>query len=243
MKLLLFILMTIGPILNVMADSDHIILRNGQEFDAKLLQITDEKIIYAETSGSGLIQKEISSQDVYMVYIQKYGNMYFTTDGERITGETKRANYRKYDIIYLVKGAEIPAEQVWVSTDQIRYAQKTKSSGFAGFIKKGDLIESTFEKSEVFMIRYRNGMRDIITPIDISKEEEKADNGNTQGGGTEPQFVVVFHAVKKGETLEKIATQYQVTIRQIKEWNDLSAKLKPTAQLAAGTQLMIYQPK
>ena len=232
--------MTICSITNVLADSDHIILRNGQEFDAKLFQITDEKIIYAEASENGLIQQELSSKEVYMIYIQKYGNMYFTSEGKRISGETKRANYKKNDIIYLVKGAEIPAEQVWVSTDKIKYTQKTKVSGFAGLIKKGNSVESTFDKSEVFMIRYRNGMRDIITPIDIS---EDTNHGQSQDNGSEPQFVVVFHAVKKGETLEKIATHYQVTIGQVKEWNDLSSKLKPTAQLAVGTQLMIYQPK
>ena len=243
MRLILFFFMTICSIMNVLADSDHIILRNGQEFDAKLFQITDEKIIYAETSENGLIQQELSSKEVYMIYIQKYGNMYFNSEGKRISGETKRANYKKNDIIYLVKGAEIPAEQVWVSTDKIRYTQKTKASGFAGFIKKGDLVESTFDKSEVFMIRYRNGMRDIITPIDISINEEDTNHGQSKGNGSEPQFVVVFHAVKKGETLEKIATHYQVTIEQVKEWNDLSCKLKPTAQLAVGTQLMIYQPK
>lgn len=240
MRLLLLFFMMVCPIINIQAYSDHIILRNGQEFDAKLLQITDEKIIYTKISPQGQVQQEISSQDVYMVYIEKYGNMYFTTKGERITGETKRANYKKNDIIYLVKGAEIPVEQVWVSKNKIRYAQKTRTSGFTSLLKKRNFIESTFDKSDVFMIRYRNGMRDIITPIDLSQDESD-DNSSTNNA--EPQFIVVFHAVKKGETLKKLANQYQVTTEQIKEWNDLSSKLKSTAQLTTGTQLMIYQPK
>lgn len=59
----------------------------------------------------------------------------------------------------------------------------------------------------------------------------------------QPQFTVIFHAVTKGDNLEKLAAKYDVTPSQIIEWNDLPQKTKPTSPLTAGMQLMIYQPK
>ncbi len=245
MKSLLALFFCVSSIFTAYAGSDHLILRNGQEFDVKLIQVTDEKIIYSNLSKGIQLQEEVLSKDVYMVYIEKQGNMYFTPEGERVTGESERADYKKKDVIYLVRGAEIAVDKVFVTAENIRYQVKGKKSGLAGLIGKESTSEGTFEKSEVFMIRYRNGMRDIITSIEAPAETEakedtvKADTVKAE----KPEFAVVFHSVEKGETLEEISELYSVEIEQIIEWNDLSSKSRPRTVLPAGTQLMIYQPK
>ena len=245
-KYLLAIIACIIFSIPAFADSDRLILRNGQEFDVKLLQLTDEKIIYANSINSMLLQQEVLSKDVYMVHIEKYGNLYFTADGKRTTGETERVDYKKKDVVYLVQGAEIAADNVYVSSNKILCFIKTKGAGLSGFIGKSSIEERAFDKSEVFMIRYRNGMRDIITKIEMSDHEiEKPDakKDTASVANEKPEFVVVFHSVVKGETLEQIAKQYNVYVQQIIEWNDLPSTTKSKTQLAEGTQLMIYQSK
>lgn len=74
---------------------DHIIFRNGRETDVKLYQMTDDKIIYAYIGDNIGIQHEVSSKEVYMVYIEKQGNVYITPDGKHFTGESKRVNVKK----------------------------------------------------------------------------------------------------------------------------------------------------
>lgn len=245
-KYILSLLLLMFLALPVFADSDHLILRNGQEFDVKLLQITDEKIIYANSMNSMVLQQEVMSKDVYMVYIEKYGNLYFSADGKRTTGETERAEYKKKDVVYLVQGAEIPADNVLVTTDEIRCTIKSKGFRIPGIIGKSNHEEIVLNKSDVFMIRYRNGMRDIITKIDVPEEvvekqetvEETPTDSNEQ-----PEYTVVFHSVIKGETLKEIADRFNVTVQQVIEWNELSKYAKSTTQLTEGTQLMIYQRK
>ena len=128
---------------------------------------------------------------------------------------------------FLVK----PGDKIEIQLDHIESDQQP-------YPASGKLPKVVYEDNDILVINKPAGQK-----THPNLNEEDTNHGQSKGNGSEPQFVVVFHAVKKGETLEKIATHYQVTIEQVKEWNDLSSKLKPTAQLAVGTQLMIYQPK
>ena len=50
----------------------------------------------------------------------------------------------------------------------------------------------------------------------------------------------MFHTVKQGDTLNSLAGEYGVTADNIKEWNELGAKIKPTTRLQPGQQLILY---
>jgi LysM repeat protein len=213
---------------------DHIILRNGQECDVKLYQITDQKIAFDYVHGESGARQEIASKDTYMVYIEKQGNIYLTTEGKRRTGEPKRVDPKKFDVIYLIKGAEIGAQNIKISDNAISYTERVK----AGILGKGESKEYNLDPSDVFMIRYKSGMVDIITPIDQPEPTPEP-----EATSAEPQLVVVFHEVKRGDTLEKVAKTYNVTVEDLRDWNDISQKTKSTGLLSVGMQLMIYQPK
>lgn len=214
--------------------ADHLIFRSGKETDVKLYQVTDQTISYALVGDESGTLNEVPSNEVYMVYIEGSGNVYISNDGKRITGEPTRANYKKNDVVYLVKGAEISAESVRISENEITYTIKTpKKVAGVGIGLLHDVSESTIDKAQVFMIRYKNGMRDIITPFE-DKAPAKAE--------TEQLYTVVFHAVGQRECLNDIANKYQVTPEKIIEWNELSPKTKYTTPLTKGMQLMIYQP-
>lgn len=219
---------------------DHIIFRNGRETDVKLYQMTDDKIIFGYIGDNIGTHHEVASKEVYMVYIEKQGNVYITPDGKHFTGESKRADAKRNDVIYLIRGGEIAAYNIKITEDDIHYSVKSKSTGIKGLIGKGNISEAVLARSEVFMIRYRSGMSDIITSFE-NVEETKADS--TANENQQPKFIVVFHAVVKGETLEKLSYKYNVTPEQIIEWNDLSQKTRPRSPLTVGMQLMIYQPK
>lgn len=219
---------------------DHIIFRNGRETDVKLYQITDDKIIFAYIGDKTGTQHEVASKDVFMVYIEKQGNVYITPDGKRFTGEPKRADAKRNDVIYLIRGGEIAADNIKITENNIHYSIKHKGSGIKGLMGKGNISEAVLAKSDVFMVRYKSGMSDIITPIEIV-EKSVSDTATVEN--QQPQFIVIFHAVSKGENLEKLSSKYNVTPKQIIEWNDLPQKTKPTSPLTTGMQLMIYQPK
>ena len=82
---------------------------------------------------------------------------------------------QKNDVIYLVRGAEITAENIKITENNIHYSIKSKAVGIKGLIGKGSVAETVLAKSEVFMIRNRSGMSDIITPVE-NTEVNKPDN-------------------------------------------------------------------
>lgn len=220
---------------------DHIILRNGQEFDVKLHQITNEVVSYSLNGDKHVARESVPSKDVYMVYIEKQGNIYLTPDGKRITGESNRVDPKKFDVIYLISGAEIGVSNIKLTEEAVVYTPIKKRGLLSNIIGSSDSDGiQTYSNQEVFMIRYKSGMIDVITPIDkVEEPEEEIKEEEPQT----PQYVVLFHAVTKGQNLKTIAEQYNVTTSQIIEWNDLPAKSKPTVPLTVGMQLMIYQPK
>ena len=225
---------------------DHIILRNGQAFDVKLHQITDDAVSFYPNGDNDAAMESVPSKDVYMVYIEKQGNVYLTPDGKRITGEPNRVDRKKYDAIYLVSGGEIGAKNIKVTSDDIIYTP----------IKKGGLLSNiigssnsggrrAFPNKEVFMIRYKSGMTDVITPLDIVDEPTVKINGiqTEEIKKEDPEYIIFYHSVKKGENLKKIASLYNATASQIIEWNGLPKNTPLTAPLTVGNQLTIYLPK
>ncbi len=221
---------------------DHIILRNGQAFDVKLHQITDDAVVYKLNGDSDAELESTPSKDVYMVYIEKQGNIYLTPDGKRITGEANRVDRKKYDAIYLVSGQEVGAKNIKVTEDAVIYTPVKKGgllSNIIGSSNSGG--RRAYSHPEVFMIRYKSGMTDVITPLDIVDEPEEEVIAQPKEG--EAHHIIFYHSVKKGETIQKIAQLYNATTTQIIEWNGLRNNSKLNAPLTPGTQLTIYLPK
>lgn len=245
MKRSIFLIVIVFISISTCIAQDHIIFRNGTESDIKLYQINDEKIIYGLIGDRTGRKQEISSKDVYMVYIEKQSNVYINQEGKRITGESKRADVKRKNVIYLTRGAEIAADDVIITDENITYSIKAQKKGFAA-LKKGDNSQITLNKAEVFMIRYKSGIIDVITKIENTRDTIADTKHNTESTEEQqPEYVVLFHPVAKGENLNIISKKYNVTTKEIIEWNanELSPRIKPTSPLTTGMQLMIYQPK
>lgn len=223
---------------NAFAQDDLILLRNGNEIASKVVKVDSKQVTYKENERDWH-ELHQDLKDVYMIRFEKRGNIYITADGKRVTGESDKW-LKGADRIYLVSGKEIQAYDLRVGEDEITYALPSGSGLFKlAFKKKADGIFS-LSPSEVFLIKYADGSKDIINDLSIREEPAKEEVDTLVSELKENERQVTFHNVKAGETLATIAKRYGVTAKELIEWNDLPKYTKATARLQSGTQLMIY---
>ena len=212
------------------AQDDIVILRDGNELKVNIIQVDNDGISYNYDKKSPASQR-IDLKDIYMMHFDKRGNIYINSEGKRVTGENQKIG-RGQDVIYLVSGKEIPCYEAQIFPNKVTYLLSKRGN------TKVIPIAEVFALQEVFMIKYSDGMREIVTPL--SKAEEEVKEPEPEIEDNEPKMQVVFHNVKRGETLEIIAEKYNVTPSDIIEWNDLPKNLRPKARLRADMQLMLY---
>lgn len=234
-KTLTLMMLSLLPI-TLSAQNDLIILRNGNEIPSKVIQVDAKSITYKESAKA---KRELHQDlcDVYMIRYEKRGNIYITDEGKRITGENNKWE-KGADRIYLVTGKEIQAFNLNVGVNEITYSL---GIGKGPFRKKNSrYFSQSLSPQEVFMIKYADGTKDILTDIRRKTEPSGEENETSITEVDENERQVVFHNVKKGETLNTIAKRYDVTVKEIIDWNDLPKTAKATTRLQSGTQLMVY---
>lgn len=220
--------------LYAMAQSDLVIMRNGSEMAAKVISVDDKLLTYKENDKKNSREMFINLREVYMIRFKERGNIYINNEGKRITGENEKWE-KDATRIYLTSGREIQAYNVLVLDDRVLYTESKK---------KKNIVTYTLRLPEVFFIRYKDGTKDIITNLatTITEQTEPAQEEATAESDDEEkqELQVVFHNVKRGETLATISKRYNVKASDIIEWNDLPKALRPNARLQADMQLMIY---
>ena len=216
---------------------DIIMLRNGLEKEVYVVQVGNDKIVYKASKGKKAIEQFLNLEDVYMIFYEKRGIVYITQDGKRVSedAESLKALGKKKvsSWVYLVKGKIYPAYDLRISEDAIEF-KRLSGKDFSSMI---------FNKNDVFLIKYSDGTKDIITEFKPKEAPKPAIIKTPEVKPEEPVEdvqQVIFHNVKSGDTLAKLAKRYNVTVEEIKEWNELPAKLKPTARLQTDMQLMLY---
>lgn len=108
------------------------------------------------------------------------------------------------------------AEDYGTTVDELKKLNNLKST---------KISKSKYIKVPVQVTEIASNMNNTKSTVNISKEEEK-----------ETKKKVLLHTVKAGESLEKIANKYNVTIDQIKDWN--LDKIKGDV-IVSGTKLKI----
>lgn len=222
-----------------MAQSDIVIMRNGSEMTAKVISVDDKLLTYKENEKKNSREMFINLREVYMIRFKERGNIYINSEGKRITGENDKWE-KDATRIYLTTGREIQAYNVQVLDDRVLY---TESKGG----KKKTPVTYSLRHPEVFFIRYQDGTKDIITNLATTTaaptqepQNETDGEADSQESKEKQELQVVFHNVKRGETLAAIAKRYGVKAADIIKWNELPKALRPTARLQADMQLMIY---
>lgn len=237
--LLLSITMTAAPNPYTMSSSgrkggDKIMLRDGTMLDAKIQQITQTSVRFKnETTGVKL--DELPLTDIYLIKSSKRGNLFFTQDGRRKTGESIDID-PKATVIYTTDFREIPVYSIEFDVDKIIY-QTSKPDR-----KNPQPLRKVIPQSIVFMVVYPDGTSDIFT--DLTKDQTYVPQTTAapteEKGQTEDDLKVVFHTVKQGDTIASIANRYDVSAADLREWNEIGSKTRDTAPLKPGQQLMLY---
>lgn len=239
---LLIILNVISLSTSVSAE-DKIIFRNGDLSSCKILSVDNDSIeVVLPTAKSvfgksiyvinkGTVGAKVSIKDVYMVCYEKRGNIYFNKDGQRKSGEMQKLD-KTADVIYLLSGAEIPAWDIRFEDNCVKFQKdKTKKKAFSSL--------GSFPVEEVFMILYSDGSKDVLNDF----KEPELEPVVVEPVKEEPKEIikVIYHKVKRGETLAEVSEKYGVSPDEIIEWNELSNKFKPSSRLPIDRDIIIYQ--
>ena len=134
----------------------------------------------------------------------------------------------EYALTYMEMGMPKDVYDFSVENYRVPFPKISKDALMAKFYPEDSKVENNNSDTD-------NSQKNITTeslPEQINIKEKE-----------QPQYIVVFHTVTKGETLSSLSEKYNVSIEDIASWNDLPSKIKPNTPLAVDMQLMIYQPK
>lgn len=235
MKSFLTIIFSIYISAQATAQEDLIIFRDGSEKSVKVIQVADKRITYKSSEKKNAQEMYADPRDIYMIHFKERGNVYITPEGKRVTGENQKTD-KDADIIYLVDGKEIQAYNLQVLENIITYQEEKPKKKHYSPLK-------TSNKDEVFMIKYKDGTKDMMTDISNGRhgtEEKEHEDIVPEKQTKENEMQVIFHNVKKNETLAIISKRYNLKMADIIEWNDLPQNIKPNTRLQTGMQLMLY---
>lgn len=147
---------------------DFIIFRDGTERSGKIIQVDNDRtlykaMLYKKTMGRKIeVTRQVDNKRIYMLKYKTRGNVFFNLNGERIfnstAGVVKPA--RNAILIYLREGREIQAYNVNMNDVGLVFQESNK--------KKAPL--RSVNKQDVFMIKYPDGTKDILTDFGIEPE-------------------------------------------------------------------------
>lgn len=233
MRLFISLLFLITVSLSGLAD-DILLTRSGAEFKGKLELISEKEVSFLVKSG-GLLKSKSSRvfpiEEIYMIKTDKRGTTFFNRKRERSTGPSQQLP-KNADILYLADGGEIPVWNISMENGMITFDKSSKQ-------KKALSEKGFYATSEVFMVKYTDGSKDLFT--DISVPPTPPANNNKEQSEEEIKLKVTMYTVEKGDTYGSIAQKFHVSIAEIVSWNDLPQKTNASARPTPGDQLMIQE--
>jgi len=143
---------------------DAIIFRDGRVKSVKIIQTNNDKTLYKDSENKHAKEEFVENTKVFMLKFKTRGNVVFNSNGERILATSEHIQIPKDAIVvYYKDGREVPAYNLTMDTNAVSF--KTNKKG------KGKPIYSS--KSEVFMIRYPDGTRDILTNLAVEEQQQR----------------------------------------------------------------------
>lgn len=150
---------------------DAIIFRDGRVKSVKIIQTNNDKTLFKESSNKNASEEFVENTKVFMLKFKTRGNVVFNANGERILTTSEHTEIPKDAIVvYYKDGREVPAYNLTMDASVVSFKTSKKAKDRPIFSPK----------SEVFMIRYPDGTRDILTNLAVAeqlqreREEEEA---------------------------------------------------------------------
>ena len=143
---------------------DAIIFRDGRVKSVKIIQTNNDKTLFKESDNKKATEKYVENTKVFMLKFKTRGNVVFNSHGERILTTSEHTQIPKDAIVvYYKDGREVPAYNLTMDANVVSFKTSKK-----------DRKASVFSpKSEVFMIRYPDGTRDILTNLAIEEQRQR----------------------------------------------------------------------
>lgn len=143
---------------------DAIIFRDGRVKSVKIIQTNNDKTLFRESDNKKAPEEYVENTKVFMLKFKTRGNVVFNANGERILATSEPTQIPKDAIVvYYKDGREVPAYNLTMDANTVSF----KAS------KKGKDRPIFSPKAEVFMIRYPDGTRDILTDIMAEEQRER----------------------------------------------------------------------
>ncbi len=143
---------------------DAIIYRDGRVKEVKIIQTNNDKTLFKEAGNKHAAEEYVDNKQVFMLKFKTRGNVVFNANGERILATSERIQIPKDAIVvYYKDGREVPAYNLTMDANVVSFKLNKKA--------KYKPIYSA--KSEVFMIRYPDGTRDILTNLAVEEQQQR----------------------------------------------------------------------
>ncbi len=143
---------------------DAIIYRDGRVKSVKIIQTNNDKTLFKESDNKKATEEYVENTKVFMLKFKTRGNVVFNSNGERILTTSEHTQIPKDAIVvYYKDGREVPAYNLTMDANVVSF----KTS------KKGKDSPIFSPKSEVFMIRYPDGTRDILTNLAVEEQRQR----------------------------------------------------------------------
>lgn len=143
---------------------DAIIFRDGRVKSVKIIQTNNDKTLFRESDNKKATEEHVENTKVFMLKFRTRGNVVFNSNGERILATSEPTQIPKDAVVvYYKDGREVPAYNLTMDANVVSFKTNKKTKDRPVFSPK----------SEVFMIRYPDGTRDILTNLAVEEQQQR----------------------------------------------------------------------
>lgn len=143
---------------------DAIIYRDGRVKSVKIIQTNNDKTLFRESDNKKAPEEYVENTKVFMLKFRTRGNVVFNSNGERILATSEPTQIPKDAVVvYYKDGREVPAYNLTMDANVVSFKTDKKTKDRPVFSPK----------SEVFMIRYPDGTRDILTNLAVEEQQQR----------------------------------------------------------------------
>lgn len=143
---------------------DAIIYRDGRVKSVKIIQTNNDKTLFKESGNKNATEEYVENTRIFMLKFKTRGNVVFNSHGERILTISEHTQIPKDAIVvYYKDGREVPAYNLTMDMNVVSFKTTRKGKGSPVFSPK----------AEVFMIRYPDGTRDILTNLAVEEQQQR----------------------------------------------------------------------
>ena len=143
---------------------DAIIFRDGRVKFVKIIQTINDKTLFRESDNKKAPEEYVENTKVFMLKFKTRGNVVFDSNGERILATSEPTQIPKDAVVvYYKDGREVPAYNLTMDANVVSFKTDKKTKDRPVFSPK----------SEVFMISYPDGTRDILTNLAVEEQRQR----------------------------------------------------------------------